>query len=294
MECEAPVEQLFRKIQKPVFIESVRRIGLEFASVRVGTEVAVPTSKVVEVGVLHDFFENVSWPREDDGCQDDAAYPADALFRVSYAPEELFRQIRADDFVLRILGSETGIVECRSDEKVGLFLFGYSFDVGQIRSARVHLDRVTDVVVGVVIDFFDDPEGVRPGFREDFSFRHLERFRTGKIGGIRWYSTARERSRNLFLTRAVFLLPLCRFVPSLSQKMTIVNMNDEMSVRLARLEKIRSLGISAYPEKFEKTHSAGAILADAEGKDFRTAEEVVVSSGTDVSVAGRVVLFRSF
>lgn len=76
--------------------------------------------------------------------------------------------------------------------------------------------------------------------------------------------------------------------------MTIPNVNDEFSVRLARLEKIRSLGISAYPEKFEKTHSAGGILADAEGKEFRSAEEVVVSSGTDVSLAGRVVLFRSF
>ncbi len=76
--------------------------------------------------------------------------------------------------------------------------------------------------------------------------------------------------------------------------MTIPNVNDELSVRLARLEKIRSLGISAYPEKFEKTHAAGDILKNAEGKEFRTAEEVVVSSGTDVSLAGRVVLFRSF
>lgn len=217
---------------------------------------AIAASEVVEVGVLDDLFEDVGRTGEHDGRQNDSADAVDALFRVSVFAEERFGEIGAYDFILGIFSGESGVVEGGGDEEVGFFFFGDAFDVGQIRSARVHFDSVADVVVGIMVDFFNDSERVRPGFRENFSFRHLERFRAGKIGYVIRHSTARGCLRNLFLTRGVFLLPLSRFVPSLSQKMTIPNVNDEFSVRLARLEKIRSLGISAYPEKFEKTHSA--------------------------------------
>ncbi len=70
--------------------------------------------------------------------------------------------------------------------------------------------------------------------------------------------------------------------------------SDEFSVRLARLAKIRSLGIPAYPASFGKTHAALQILSESEGRDFRAAEDVIANPAKDVSVAGRIVLFRSF
>lgn len=73
------------------------------------------------------------------------------------------------------------------------------------------------------------------------------------------------------------------------------NLNSEFQVRLARLERIRSLGIPVYPETFLKTHKTEDItVLGASEKVFRTPEEVIASPTCEVSIAGRIVLFRSF
>ncbi len=76
--------------------------------------------------------------------------------------------------------------------------------------------------------------------------------------------------------------------------MTTQNPNDEFQVRLSRLARIKSMGIPTYPASFDKSHSVGKIVSESEGREFRSAEEVVVSATKTVSIAGRIVLFRSF
>lgn len=69
--------------------------------------------------------------------------------------------------------------------------------------------------------------------------------------------------------------------------------NEEMNVRLAKLERMRSMGIPVYPQSYAKKHTTAEVLSRGDAT-FRPVEEVLVSPKIDVSTAGRIVLFRSF
>ena len=71
--------------------------------------------------------------------------------------------------------------------------------------------------------------------------------------------------------------------------------------RIKKLERIRSLGVNPFATKFETTHQIGNILTlhkakieEGEISTFRNVEEVIPAPKSDIALAGRVMLHRSF
>lgn len=63
--------------------------------------------------------------------------------------------------------------------------------------------------------------------------------------------------------------------------------------RLAKLEKIKSLGYNAYPEHFERTHYSGEAVKAGE-KGVRDVEAVMEGNKKNVVLCGRMISFREF
>ncbi len=62
--------------------------------------------------------------------------------------------------------------------------------------------------------------------------------------------------------------------------------------RLKKLEEMRANGVMPYPERYERTHTA--LEARALGENgMRETEEVTKGGGTEITLAGRIMTFRS-
>lgn len=76
--------------------------------------------------------------------------------------------------------------------------------------------------------------------------------------------------------------------------MTSPDPHDERSVRLQKLNTLRTLGVKLYPDRFSDKHDIADIRAWAEGKKFREIDEIIPDPKNTVHTAGRIVLIRSF
>lgn len=83
--------------------------------------------------------------------------------------------------------------------------------------------------------------------------------------------------------------------------MSTPNYSTETLDRIKKLERIRALGVNPFATKFDTTHQIGQILAEYKAKieegettDFRSVEDVIATPKSDVAIAGRVMLHRSF
>jgi lysyl-tRNA synthetase class II len=83
--------------------------------------------------------------------------------------------------------------------------------------------------------------------------------------------------------------------------MSTPNYSTETIDRIKKLDRIRSLGVNPFATKFDMTNTIGDILARYPAKveeetvsSFRPIEEVIPSPTSDVAIAGRVMLHRSF
>lgn len=70
-------------------------------------------------------------------------------------------------------------------------------------------------------------------------------------------------------------------------------MNPLKQERLAKLEKIKALGIHPYPERFKRTHFSDEALKLGES-DLREVEDVMGDTKSDITLCGRMMSFRSF
>jgi lysyl-tRNA synthetase class 2 len=59
--------------------------------------------------------------------------------------------------------------------------------------------------------------------------------------------------------------------------------NDQVEARLAKLDKLRDMGINPYPYRFAFTHDSAALAA---------ARDALLASGEEVAFAGRIVRFN--
>ena len=59
--------------------------------------------------------------------------------------------------------------------------------------------------------------------------------------------------------------------------------HDPRQVRLEKLQRLRDLGVQPYPYRFDFTHRAGEVVAQA---------EVLQADGTEIALAGRLVALR--
>ena len=83
--------------------------------------------------------------------------------------------------------------------------------------------------------------------------------------------------------------------------MSTPNYSTETLDRIKKLERIRSLGVNPYATKFDMTHQIGQILTHHKAKleewevsSFRSVEDIIPTPTSDVAIAGRVMLHRSF
>jgi len=76
--------------------------------------------------------------------------------------------------------------------------------------------------------------------------------------------------------------------------MTSPDPHDERSVRLQKLNTLRTLGVKLYPDRFPDKQDTLDIRAHAEGKKFREIDEIIPDPKNTVHTAGRIVLIRSF
>ena len=85
--------------------------------------------------------------------------------------------------------------------------------------------------------------------------------------------------------------------------MTTPDYSTETLDRIRKLERIRALGVNPFATKFNITSSLGNILSkypssiDIAGgamSEFRTVEEIISAPKSEVALAGRVMLHRSF
>ncbi len=69
---------------------------------------------------------------------------------------------------------------------------------------------------------------------------------------------------------------------------------SEYEVRKEKVQKLRTLGIQPYAEKFDKIHTIADLYAiEKQGKWFRWVEEIIESPEISYKTAGRLTLFRS-
>jgi len=67
---------------------------------------------------------------------------------------------------------------------------------------------------------------------------------------------------------------------------------DERAIRLVKLQSIADSGISAYPSRFSRTHTASEVAIFSGKNTLRTADEVFSNPTKKIRVAGRVMTFR--
>lgn len=81
------------------------------------------------------------------------------------------------------------------------------------------------------------------------------------------------------------------------------NYSTETLDRIKKLERIRTLGVNPYATRFDATHQIAQIISkypsnidieNGESSQFRSVEEVILAPVSTISIAGRVVLHRSF
>jgi lysyl-tRNA synthetase class 2 len=71
------------------------------------------------------------------------------------------------------------------------------------------------------------------------------------------------------------------------------NYSDESIVRMEKIKRMQALGVIAYANKYDKTHSISELTSQND-KTFRNIDEVSAKTNATISTAGRIVLFRSF
>lgn len=69
--------------------------------------------------------------------------------------------------------------------------------------------------------------------------------------------------------------------------------HEEFILRSAKLKELRQLGVDPYPHQFHPSHTAHELLAAWEGKEIGDSEAAQNGSTPEVSIAGRLVLFRA-
>lgn len=83
--------------------------------------------------------------------------------------------------------------------------------------------------------------------------------------------------------------------------MSTPNYSTETLDRIKKLERIKALGVNPFATRFDATHQIGQIFAkyptkieEGQTSSFRAVEEIIPAPTGDVSLAGRVMLHRSF
>ncbi len=79
----------------------------------------------------------------------------------------------------------------------------------------------------------------------------------------------------------------------MQEKMFEYESTEDFQTRLAKLEYIKSVGVEPYPHKFFVSHTFQEIIEKYEGKEIGDSEKASSGDTPEVSISGRLVLFRA-
>lgn len=68
---------------------------------------------------------------------------------------------------------------------------------------------------------------------------------------------------------------------------------DEVQTRIAKVDRMKALGVIPYAASFDKKHPISS-LAHFDTTKFREIETIIASPINNVKTAGRITLYRSF
>ena len=68
---------------------------------------------------------------------------------------------------------------------------------------------------------------------------------------------------------------------------------DERDVRIAKVQKMKDMGVIPYAQSFDKKDLISDIIQDYETKEHRDIEEIIPKPEIQVQTAGRVMLYRT-
>jgi lysyl-tRNA synthetase class 2 len=68
---------------------------------------------------------------------------------------------------------------------------------------------------------------------------------------------------------------------------------SERDVRIAKVEKMKSMGIIPYAQSFDKKNLVSDVIKEYENKELRDINDVILNPVLQVKTAGRVMLYRS-
>ncbi|MDR0607880.1 MAG: hypothetical protein LBG52_06135 [Candidatus Peribacteria bacterium] len=70
-------------------------------------------------------------------------------------------------------------------------------------------------------------------------------------------------------------------------------LQSERDVRIAKIAKMKELGITPFAQSYDKTHLIADIIQQYETADLRDIETIIPHPEVQVSTAGRITLYRS-
>lgn len=87
--------------------------------------------------------------------------------------------------------------------------------------------------------------------------------------------------------------------------MSALNYSTETLDRIKKIERIRALGVNPYATKYDLSHQIGQIISlypsnidptiqDSNTPRLRSIEEIIPAPTRDITIAGRIMLHRSF
>ncbi len=79
----------------------------------------------------------------------------------------------------------------------------------------------------------------------------------------------------------------------MTEENIITDHQGERDVRIAKIQRMKDMGVIPYAQSFDKKNLISDIIRDYETKELRDINDIIPSPETQVKTAGRVMLYRS-
>jgi len=79
----------------------------------------------------------------------------------------------------------------------------------------------------------------------------------------------------------------------MNEEVKITDHLGERETRIAKVSKLRAMGINPYAQSFDKKNLIGDIIRDYETKELRDINDIIPAPAMQVQTAGRVMLYRT-
>lgn len=130
----------------------------------------VASSEIVEIRILYDRFKEIMCIGKKSGRE----YKSFDFEYTLFTPRDIFEVSSSDlgsqVLVIKILLCKASIMKECCKEEVSTILWVYPLSIGEMAYARIDIERVIDVMIGIVIDRIEEAYNISEGVVEYFLF----------------------------------------------------------------------------------------------------------------------------